>query len=185
MPNINVIGVVANEAVARQVVGNLRLAGFEQDSISLLMAEREQAVNPDQTDDAAAEGLGDTVAHAGTGAVVGGGAGVLAGLATLAIPGLGPVIGTGILLGLFGGMGAGIGGLIGLYSSETEATQEFERYGVALREGQAIVSVTVPDTDTAQRVQDIFGEAGATNINAYQADQSNLADAPGIKEVNE
>jgi len=185
MPNINVIGVVSNEAVAQQVVGNLRLAGFEQDNISLLMSEREQAVDPNQTDDVAAEGLGQNVAHAGTGAADGAGTGVLAGLATLAIPGIGPVIGTGILLALFGGMGAGIGGLIGLYSSETEATQEFERYGVALREGQAIVSVTVPDGETAQRVQDIFMEAGATNVNAYQADQSNLSDAPGVKEVNE
>ncbi|HEX6291198.1 MAG TPA: hypothetical protein VFZ66_18585 [Herpetosiphonaceae bacterium] len=185
MPNINVIGVVPNDAVAHQLVGNLRLAGFEQQDISLIMAERERAVDQNQTDDALAEGLGETAAHAATGAAVGSGAGVLAGLATLAIPGIGPVIGTGVLLALFGGMGAGIGGLIGLYSSETEATQEFERYGVALREGQALVSVMVPDRETAARAQEMFAEAGATNVNSYLADQSDLADAPGIKEVNE
>jgi hypothetical protein len=185
MPDINVIGVVSNDAIAGQLVGNLRLAGFEQEQISLIMAEREQDVPKPQTDDAAAEGLRQTIGNAGTGAVIGGGTGVLAGLATMAIPGIGPVLGAGVLLAMFGGMGAGIGGLIGLYSSETEATQEIERYGMALREGQAIVCVTVPDRETAERVQELFGEAGATNVNSYMADQSDLTNAPGLKDVSE
>ena len=185
MPNINVIGVVDSDAVAHQLIGNLRLAGYGQDQVSLLMAEREQVADPTQTNDAEAEGLGENLTHAATGAAVGSGAGVLAGLATLAIPGIGPVIGTGVLLAMFGGMGAGIGGLIGLYSSENEASQEFERYGVALREGQAIVSVTVPDREAAQQAQNLLIEGGAKNVNAYQADQSSVADAPGVKDVTE
>ncbi|HEY0606025.1 MAG TPA: hypothetical protein VGD58_24085 [Herpetosiphonaceae bacterium] len=185
MPNINVIGVVNSDAVAEQLIANLRVAGYEQDQISLIMAQNEPVADPTQTDDAEAEGLGETVAHAATGAIAGSGAGVLAGLATLAIPGIGPVIGTGVLLAMFGGMGAGIGGLIGLYSSENEASQQFERYGVALREGQALVSVTVPDSDTAKQAEELLAAGGATNINSYLEDQSNVTDAPGVKDVTE
>lgn len=185
MPDINVIGVVNNDAVAHQLIGNLRIAGYAPDQISLIMAQNEQVADPTQTNDAEAEGLGETAAHAATGALAGSGAGLLAGLATLAIPGIGPVIGTGVLLAMFGGMGAGIGGLIGLYSSENESSQEFERYGVALREGQAIVSVTVPDTDAAKQVEELLAQGGATNINSYMADQSSLTDTPGVKDVTE
>jgi hypothetical protein len=185
MADINVIGVVPNDSVAHQLIANLRVAGFEQDKISLLMAQREQAVDQTQTDDVDAEGLRESLGNVATGAAVGSGAGVLAGLATLAIPGLGPVIGTGVLLAMFGGMGAGIGGLLGLYSSENEASQEFERYGMALREGQAIVSVTVPDRDVAKRAEELFTQGGAVNVNSYLADQSDVTDTPGIKDVTE
>ncbi|MBV9787644.1 MAG: hypothetical protein JOZ51_05695 [Chloroflexi bacterium] len=185
MPNINVIGVVSNEAVAEQLIGNLRVAGYGPDQISLIMGQPEPEADPTQTDDAEAEGLGETAAHAATGALAGSGAGVLAGLATLAIPGIGPVIGGGVLLAMFGGMGAGIGGLIGLYSSENESSQQFERYGVALREGQALVSVTVPDQDAAKQAEELLATGGATNINSYLEDQSNVTDAPGVKDVTE
>jgi hypothetical protein len=185
MPNINVIGVVENEGIAEQLIANLRVAGVEQEHISLIMAQREQAVDQSQTDDAEAEGLRENLGNVAAGAGLGTGAGVLAGLATLAIPGLGPVIGTGVLLAMFGGMGAGIGGLIGLYSSENEASQQFERYGMALREGQSIVSVTVPDREAAQRIEELFAQGGAVNVNSYLADQSDVTDTPGIKDVTE
>jgi hypothetical protein len=139
MADINVIGVVPNDSVAHQLIANLRVAGFEQDKISLLMAQREQAVDQTQTDDVDAEGLRESLGNVATGAAVGSGAGVLAGLATLAIPGMGP----------------------------------------------AIVSVTVPDRDVAKRAEELFTQGGAVNVNSYLADQSDVTDTPGIKDVTE
>lgn len=185
MPAINVIGVVPNDAVAGQLVGNLRLAGFEQEDISLAIAKREADVDQIQTDDQAAEGLRDVAGKAAKGAAIGGATGVLAGLGTLAIPGIGPVIGTGVLLAMFGGMGAGIGGLLGLYSSEDVSSQVIERYGMALREGQAIVSATAPDTEIAKLAEEIFAASGAININSYMADETDITDTPGITDVTE
>jgi len=184
MPGINVIGVVPDEAMAGQLIGNLRLAGFEQQNISLIMVQHEEAVDETQTDDASAEGIQEVASNAAKGATIGGVAGVLTGLATLAIPAIGPVLGTGVLLAMFGGMGAGIGGILGLYSSEKVSDQVIERYGMALREGQAIVSVTVPDQAVAQQAEDIFRSAGATNINSY-LEGDDITDKPGIEDVTE
>jgi hypothetical protein len=186
MADINVIGVAPNDAVAHQLIGNLRIAGFDQEDISLLMVTHEEENEQLAQDDSQAdEGVSEVAGNAAKGAAIGGVTGVLAGLGTLAIPGIGPVIGTGVLLAMFGGMGAGIGGLLGLYSSETVSSQVIERYGMALREGQAIVSVTVPDTETAEVTRDIFVRVGATNINSYMADDGDLADTPGITDVTE
>jgi hypothetical protein len=184
MAGINVIGVVPDESVAGQLVGNLRLQGFAQDSISLIMVEREQEYQLAQDDTQAGEGASEVAGNAAKGAAAGGVLGVLAGLGTLAIPGIGPVLGTGVLLAMFGGMGSAIGGLLGLYASENVSSQVVERYGMALREGQAVVSVTVPDQDTAQQVEELFRTAGATNINSYMGDAPELADEPGLKDVS-
>ena len=184
MAGINVIGVVPDEAVAGQLVGNLRLHGFAQDAISLIMVERERENELAQNDEEAGEGVSEVAGNAAKGAVAGGVLGLLAGVGTLAIPGIGPVLGTGVLLAMFGGMGSAIGGLLGLYASETVSSQVIERYGMALREGQAVVSVTVPDEDAAQRVQELFTAAGATNVNSYMGDAPQLADEPGLKEIS-
>lgn len=184
MAGINVIGVVPNEAVAGQLVGNLRMQGFEQDAISLIMVERERENELAQNDEEAGEGASEVAGNAAKGAVAGGVLGVLAGVGTLAIPGIGPVLGTGVLLAMFGGMGSAIGGLLGLYASENVTSQVVERYGMALREGQAVVSVTVPDQDAAQRVQEVFTAAGATNVNSYMGDAPELADEPGLRDVS-
>ncbi|MDP9309953.1 MAG: hypothetical protein M3R24_03480 [Chloroflexota bacterium] len=184
MAGINVIGVVPDEAVAGQLVGNLRLAGFEQDSISLIMVERERENELAQNDEEAGEGVSEVAGNAAKGAVAGGVLGLLAGVGTLALPGIGPVLGTGVLLAMFGGMGSAIGGLLGLYASETVSSQVIERYGMALREGQAVISVTVPDQDAAERAQQLFVAAGATNVNSYMGDAPTLADEPGLKEIS-
>lgn len=184
MAGINVIGVVPNEAVAGQLVGNLRLQGFEQDAISLIMVERERENELAANDEEAGEGVSEVAGNTAKGAAAGGVLGVLAGLGTLALPGIGPVIGTGVLLAMFGGMGGAIGGLLGLYASENVASQVIERYGMALQEGQAVVSVAVPDQEAAQRVEELFRTAGATNINSYMGDEPKLADEPGLKDVS-
>ncbi len=184
MPNINVVGVVPDEGVAGQLVGNLRLAGFKQDDISLIMVEREKGNELAQDDANAGEGVAQASGNAAKGAVAGGVVGVLAGLGTLAIPGIGPVIGTGVLLAMFGGMGTAIGGMLGLYSSETVSSEVIERYGMALQEGQAVVAVTVPDQDEAQRAEELFRNAGAANINSYMGDAPNLDAEPGLTDRN-
>lgn len=184
MPNINVVGVVPDEAVAGQLVGNLRLAGFNQDDISLIMVEREKANELAEDDAEAGEGVIQVSGNTAKGAVAGGVVGVLAGLGTLALPGIGPVIGTGVLLAMFGGMGTAIGGLLGLYASENVSSQVIERYGMALKEGQAVVAVTVPEQDDAQRAEAIFRNAGAVNINSYMGDAPNLGAEEGLADLN-
>src|SRR5690349_18109695 len=102
MPDIQVIGVAANCPSAEQIVGNLRLAGFAQEQVSLIMVTQEQPEALEDVADQTGEGAGEVAGGVAKGAAVGGTAGVVAGLAAFAIPGIGPVIGAGALLALFG-----------------------------------------------------------------------------------
>jgi uncharacterized membrane protein len=117
--------------------------------------------------------------------VIGGGAGVLAGLATMAIPAVGPVIGSGILLALFGGSGAFVGALSGAFASEDVSSEVVERYGMALREGQAIICVTATDAEQARTAEEVLRTGGADNVNSYLEAESPLANEPGVKDVSE
>ena len=173
MPDIQVMGVVPNRSSAEQVVGNLRLAGFAQDDVSVIMVSREEAAHSEelaQADDQTGQGVQEVAGSAAKGAALGGTAGVLAGLATLAIPGIGPILGSGILLALFGGAGTFVGALSGAFASEDVSTEVVERYGMALREGQAIVCVTAHDTENAKAAEEQLNSAGASNVNSYMGD---------------
>ena len=188
MPDIQIVGVVGGRAEAESVVGNLRLAGFPQDSVSVLMVTpEEQGASEDlaNVDDQTGQGAGEVASGVAKGAAIGGTTGVLAGLATLAIPGIGPVLGGGILLALFGGSGAFVGALSGAFATEQVSEQVIERYGMALREGQAVICVTAPDADTAKQAETVLTQAGASNVNSYLEDVSNITDQPGVTDVSQ
>jgi hypothetical protein len=108
----------------------------------------------------------------------------LAGLATLAIPGIGPVVGAGALLALFGGGGAFVGALSGAFSTEDVSSQVVERYGMALREGQAVICVSAPNAETAKQAEEVLTSLGASNINSYMEDVSSVTDTPGLTDVS-
>ena len=103
----------------------------------------------------------ETVSKAGTGAglggVLGGGAGLLAGLGMLAIPGLGPVVAAGWLASLAVGVAAGAtaGGLVGALVSAGSSDDHAHIYSESVRRGGTLVSVRVEDGD-ARNVQAIL-----------------------------
>lgn len=186
MPDVNVIGVVPNRPAAEQLVGNLRLANFDQEAISVIMVTRDEpAAELEQADDQRGEGSAVVAKDLAIGAGVGGATGILAGLATLAIPGLGPIIGSGVLLALFGGSGAFVGALSGAFASENVSSEVINRYGMALREGQTLVSVTAHNTDEAKRAEEVMNAAGASNVNSYMEGVTDITDTPGVNDVSE
>jgi hypothetical protein len=167
------MGVAPNRPAAEQVVGNLRLAGIPQDDLSVIMVSREEAEQSDdlaQSDDLTGQGAKEVASSAAKGAALGGTTGVLAGLATLAIPGIGPILGSGILVALFGGAGTFVGALTGAFASENVSSEVIERYGMALREGQAVICITAHDTETAKQAEELLNSAGASNVNSYLPD---------------
>src|SRR5205085_10409881 len=94
---------------------------------------------------------------AGIGGVLGGGAGLLAGLGMLAIPGLGPVVAAGWLASLAVGAAAGAtaGGLAGALVSSGTSDDHAHVYSESVRRGGTLVSVRVADGN-ASAVQGIL-----------------------------
>lgn len=118
----------------------------------------DKAEEPDEAVDSA--GTGATV-----GTVLGGGAGLLAGLGLLAIPGLGPVVAAGWLVATVtgAGVGAAAGGLIGGLTGAGLSEGEAETYAEGVRRGGTLVTVRADDSQ-ADRVLSILSQAGSIDL---------------------
>lgn len=151
---------------AHKVANDLRAAGFMDSDISIVAnnAAGEYQSDPRVTT-ATTEDTSATAKGALTGAVVGGGAGLAASLAGLAIPGIGPIIAAGPIVATLAGAGTGavagglIGGLVDLGVPESHA----EYYAESVRRGGALVTVRA-DEVRADEVQAILRDHGAVDI---------------------
>ncbi|MGE5653774.1 MAG: hypothetical protein ACM3ZQ_05825 [Bacillota bacterium] len=99
-----------------------------------------------------------------TGAVIGGAAGLLAGLGALAVPGVGPLLAAGpIAAALTGGITGGLaGGLIDYGIPESES----QRYQSQVKQGN-IVAVIKANGEKVDQVAEVFRRHGASEVNTY------------------
>jgi hypothetical protein len=136
---------------ARNAVTAVEGAGVPTSEVSLV-ANKYVSEKYADVDEVSAPATG-----AGIGGVVGGGAGLLAGLGLLAIPGLGPVVAAGWLAATAVGAAAGAatGGLVGALVGAGVSHGEAEVYSESVRRGGTLVSVRVPDQDVG-RIQAIL-----------------------------
>ena len=125
-----------NEAQA--VANKLEAADIEGVDISIVGKQS------DLEETRAAEG-------AGIGGVIGGAAGVLAGVGLLAIPGVGPVVAAGWLASTVAGIavGAVAGGLVGTLVSAGIDEGDAHYYAETIRRGGSVVAVKVDEGDVA------------------------------------
>ena len=127
----------------------------------------------------AKEGISTTTAaDAGAGAVKGAewgiGVGVIAGIASLIIPGVGLVLGGGALATALAGVvattgaGAAAGAVTGYLKDQGMDDQAAENYDRAIKNGGAIIAVTVPSGNVDEfAVQQVLDKYGAANVNRY------------------
>jgi hypothetical protein len=149
---------------AEAIVGQLKMEGFSNNDISVLFPDKSG------TKDFAHEQHTKAPEGATTGGAVGLGVGAvlgwLAGIGSLVIPGVGPFIAAGPIMGALGGAAAGgatggiIGALVGMGIPEYEAKQ----YEGKVRGGNILISVHTDDANERARVKDIFKQANAEDI---------------------
>ena len=162
----NVVGTFSDLDKAREVIEELNDAGIDADDISMLGKQVEEVTSDPDTRLRDMESTGDLGKHAaagaGAGALIGGIAGALAWI----IPGVGPVLGSGIWAASGGGAIAGtvVGGMVGAIES-TELGPEWEvTYGAPLREGRVLVAVHARHDDEAAKAVKVFEKEGADRI---------------------
>lgn len=149
---------------ADRIVDHLKGACLADKEISALFADRDSAHDFSQeTHTKAPEGV---VAGIGTGGVIGGALGWIAGIGALAIPGVGPFIAAGPIISALSGAAIGAtvggiaGGLVGMGIPEIEA----KRYEGKLKEGNILLSVHSESSDKIERAKAIFDHARAQDI---------------------
>ena len=110
-----VVGLFDSHEAARDAVSELVREGFRHEDISLMArdaaGEGREGAKVAYVEEDGHEQVEDMAKGAGTGAAIGGAAGLLLGLTALAIPGIGPILAAGPLAAAIAG--AGVGGTAG------------------------------------------------------------------------
>ena len=143
--------------------GDLAHVGVPKEDISMIAGN--DARRHDEYLAKAKKASTTTEAAATTGASVGGGIGIVAMLAALAIPGVGPVYALGPMLTVLAGMGVGAagGGLIGAFHNMGIHHEKAPLYEEAVRRGEIMV-VTVVDDQSEEAAVAVMKRNGAIDV---------------------
>ena len=163
---------------ASAAVAQLEAAGVPHHDISLIANNAEgrhlgegRRDDPEGHDAADGAGKGAT-----TGGILGGGAGLLAGLGMLAIPGLGPVVAAGWLVSTAVGAAVGAaaggvaGGLLGALKDAGHTDEEAHVYAEGVRRGGTLVSVRCESGDHRAAAERILNGGGGVDAMTRGAD---------------
>jgi len=166
MANTSVFGIYQTRDATAMAVDALREAGFRNTDLSALFPDNVGTKDfAHEKNTKAPEG---TAVGATTGVVLGGGLGWLAGIGSLAIPGLGPFIAAGPILAALAGAGAGAvaGGLVGFLTGLGMPEYEAKRYEGRVKQGGILLSVHCDNSDWVKRAKQILESTGAQDISS-------------------
>jgi len=175
--NTAVFGTYRTRAAAEAGVDSLISQGFRSTDISVLMPEN--SGTKDFAHEKGTKAPEGAAAGAGTGAVVGGTIGLLAGIGSLAIPGVGPFIAVGPIMAALAGAGTGgavggvIGALVGLGIPEYEA----KRYEGLVKQGRILLSAHCDNSDWVKKAKDILEQSGAEDIASAKESSADYAES--------
>jgi hypothetical protein len=153
---------------AESIVQLLKLEDISNNKISVLFPDKTTTQDfAHEMHTKAPEGaaIGGTVGL-GTGAVLG----WLAGIGSLAIPGVGPFIAAGPIMGALSGaaVGAATGGLTGALIGVGIPEYEAKRYEGKIKGGNILISVHTSNSKECDQVKTIFEQAHAEDISSTE-----------------
>src|SRR5258708_17981512 len=170
----NVVGILNSRADAKRAAAMLRTLGIPENRMTVLSPHTSEAELEARvpTTDAEQPGMGTAVGGA-VGAAIGAAGGATAGaaMASLLVPGVGPVLAVGLLgAALLGAGGAAAGALAG------EALEKGIDHGLprdelyvyedALRRGRSVVVAFADDEQMAENARAELARAGAESVDA-------------------
>jgi uncharacterized protein (TIGR02271 family) len=161
-----VIGLFDDRAEARAVVQELLDEGFTREDISVMSKKPDDTEKVvEYVEEDGHEQVEDMAKGAGKGAAIGGAAGLLLSLTSLAIPGIGPVLAAGPLAAIIAGAGIGAtaGGLISGLTRLGVPDDDADYYAEGVRRGGTLVSVNASDEE-APAVVGLMKRHGAVEI---------------------
>ncbi|MFN8391300.1 MAG: general stress protein [Bdellovibrionota bacterium] len=174
--NVSVFGIYPTYSLAESAVSRLKSEGFSNTDISVLLSSSEESQkfaheNSTKAPEGAATG-------ALSGATIGGVLGWLAGIGSLAIPGVGPFVAAGPIMAALAGAGVGgtlggiAGGLIGMGLPEYEA----KRYEGRVNDGGILLAVHADTSEEATLARRVLEETGAEDISKGSEEHSDDMD---------
>jgi hypothetical protein len=162
----SVFGIYKTVGAAERAVDTLVLERFSNADVSVLMPDNQGTKDfAHEKNTKAPEGTTTGVAAGGT---IGGTLGLLAGIGALAIPGVGPFIAAGPIMGALAGLGVGgaVGGLVGALVGMGIPEYEAKRYEGRVKDGGVLLSVHCDTSDEITRAKDVLKRTGADDISS-------------------
>jgi hypothetical protein len=162
--NTAVFGIFRDRTHAEEAVDTLLDNGFRSEDISVLLPDNVGTKDfAHEKNTKAPEGV---TTGAASGAVIGGTLGLLAGIGALAIPGVGPFIAAGPIMGALAGAGTVgvVGGIIGALVGMGIPEYEAKRYEGMVKAGHVLLSVHCDNSEWVRRAKDLLSQSGAENI---------------------
>jgi hypothetical protein len=163
---IAVYGIYPNRGSAEGAVARLQNGGFRNTDVSVLFSDdRSSKEFATEKGTKAPEG---SAVGAGTGALFGGTLGWLAGIGALAIPGVGPLVAAGPIVGLLAGAGVGgaVGGITGALIGMGIPEYEAKRFEGMVKNGGVLLSVHCDSSDWVKKAKTLLEETGAKDISS-------------------
>ncbi|MBV8844697.1 MAG: DUF3341 domain-containing protein [Bryobacterales bacterium] len=164
--NTAVYGIYKSLTDAERAVDTVRSAGFADQDVSVLVADNETTRQfAHEKNTKAPEGA---TTGAVAGGALGGTLGLLAGIGSLAIPGVGPLIAAGPIVATLAGIGTGgavgtlVGALIGMGIPEYEA----KRYEGRVKNGGVLMSIHCDTSDEIDRAKELMKRTGAEDVSS-------------------
>ncbi|MBV8866828.1 MAG: general stress protein [Acidobacteriaceae bacterium] len=164
--NTVVYGIYSTRDMAEHAVDQLLASGFRNEDISVLL--QDNAGTKDFAHEKATKAPEGTTTGVVTGGVVGGTLGLLAGIGALAIPGIGPFIAAGPIMGALAGAGSGglVGGIIGALVGMGIPEFEAKRYEGRIKSGGILLSVHCDNSDWVGKAKDLLKQTGAEDVSS-------------------
>jgi len=178
--NTAVFGIYKSASQAELSVDRILAAGFSNNDISVLLPDAHSSKEfAHEKSTKAPEG---TTTGVTTGGVVGGALGLLAGIGALAIPGVGPFIAAGPIMGALAGLGVGgaVGGLIGALVGMGIPEYEAKRYEGRVKDGGVLLSVHCDTSDEIKRAKELLKATGAEDIASSGEESANKEPAEPV-----
>jgi hypothetical protein len=156
--------IASSEPQAYRIIESLKAAGFSNNDISILFPD--QGTTREFAHEKHTKAPEGATAGAGVGVAVGATLGWLAGIGMLAIPGVGPFIAAGPIMGALSGAAVAgtVGGLAGALVGMGVPEFEAKRYTGHIRGGNFLISAHSENTEENNRARDIFEQEGAEDI---------------------
>jgi hypothetical protein len=160
----SVVGIVHDLKTAQDLVSSLKTGGHTESEISVLLPDK--AGTNDFAHDNSTKAPEGAVAGVGTGGIIGGVIGLLAGIGSLAIPGVGPLIAAGPIMATLSGaaVGATVGGVSGALIGMGIPEYEAKLYEGKVRDGNILIAVGCTDKEQIKAAEDIFKRYKASDI---------------------
>lgn len=164
--NISAFGIYSSREMAENSVDRMLAAGFRNEDISVLL--QDNVGTKDFAHEKHTKAPEGTATGVVAGGIIGGTIGLLAGIGVLAIPGLGPLIAAGPIIGALSGIGSGgvLGGIIGALVGMGIPEYEAKRYEGRIKAGGILLSVHCDDSNWVAKAKQLLKDTGAEDIAA-------------------